>query len=307
MTGAEILGALLWAAGESIAVNLAGRTTGGLADWVIQHLERQRQNRLSRDEKDKVHRVIDRDRSMAIRAMAQLRFADRRGILVIGPSGAGKSALIRGLTEKIIRPTTSPTGSTEKKFVYLGGRYVAIRDTPGLVLQGSPGSTDTFNASRHFQPKILIIVMANGFLHTSGTAGLRRPYPGSQRQNLEDYLAATKQEECEWLQNFTDMAETPRRRIEYFLLVVNKMDIWYEHRELIAPRYQEGEFQTLLDLLALKIGRPDSKFQIVTCSSVYDSFANRKSPSPEMNLESSRISLDLLKAILHIRYTDGRI
>jgi len=188
MMGEEILAALLAGVAEGVAVKLASKGMEGLEGWLTEIVAAKSPD-LSDNQKSQIARFLRRDQSFLGKLMAQGRFPDRKGILVVGPSGSGKSALIRGLSEEMLAPSQVSTGGIEKNFMVLGGRYVAIRDSRGINLQGHLDTGDTYNAVRRYRPRILILNLANGFLQTVGAPPLMRPQDGVRHRKLNTYRA----------------------------------------------------------------------------------------------------------------------
>ena len=125
--------------------------------------------------------------------------------------------------------------------------------------------------------------------------------------DLDAYRRATKREELEWLKLFVKFAKPPKRRVKYLLLIVSKVDLWYDDHDRVLKSYQTAGMKRYLDELAKKVAVPLAEFKIVTAAAEYDSFKGIHQPSAVFSKESSDLSIDLLRGLLCLLQLDGNL
>ena len=182
---------------------------------------------------------------------------------------------------------------------------MAIRDSPGQVRYAK----DVWGSVAKYNPKILVILFADGFLASAKTGNnLRRPgIRQPTHATLDDFLLATRKEELEWLEEFTYSVVEPGTPIKYLVLAVNKVELWSSRHPDVLGRYVGGDFQEQFRILTKKIAVPGQTAQAVSVSADYNGFKNKLSPESSFDKTASRTSLRLFKAFLAGLMVDGEV
>lgn len=304
MPAETVLAVLAAAAKTGILEAITKKIAGGGTDAILEMVENLIEGHggaLTKTERSRVEQLLDEDERLLRRLTAQMKPADRTGILVVGPSGAGKTSIINAITNRVHED--EPTVSIDKYFVQLGGSIVAVRDVPGTVEHGAT----VWPAVQKYRPKIVVIVLADGYLDSVGTGNeLKRPRRPAVA-DLETYLTNARQEEIEWLEVFAEAVAPARKRTPYLVLLLNKMDLWADRHPDVLKRYQGDEFMTRIRNIEKKLLQPGRICQVTTVAAGYDGFKGRVSPRPEVNRKVCNQSIKLLKAFLAGLMVDGNL
>jgi hypothetical protein len=283
------LHSIAMAAAKAAAAEAAKKGMDALVEWVIATAEKK--VRLSTADKDRIEMLLNQQNSLANIALANLMFTDRRGILFVGPSGAGKTKLITKLTGRHYAKLA--TTRVDKYTTRFGPVIAAARDTPGQKSHYG----QTYASVAHYKPRVLVIVLANGYLDTRGTGtalDLATPRK-SFGDDFQSFRRAALDREREWLDVFHEWAPTPRTRVANVVAVVNKMDLWYSKSPSVLKRYRA--YDTLRDIVR-KLARPGQHCLFTSVAADYDSFKDRVPPDAGFNKEAQEVSVILFRAYL---------
>ncbi len=156
---------------KAVTTATATRSTEALLDWVSTAITKAHP-KLPKSTRDKVLALIAEENRLYRKLVAQMKPADRRGILFVGPSGGGKTTLMNAITNRTPRQLLS-TVAIDNQFVALAGSFVAIHDSPGQ----RDLYAETINSCvAKYKPTILGLVVANVYLDSIGTGTeLKRP------------------------------------------------------------------------------------------------------------------------------------
>ena len=251
---AELAKVAVTEAAKEFGKKAAAFGTDEVLDWIKNYAASR--GGLSATDRKNVIRLVEEDASIYDKLVARLKPANKRGILLVGPSGAGKTSLMNEITNRTPK-LISTTEEIDTRFVTLTQTLVAIHDSPGQFYRAA----GEINASAYdHKPTILALVMANGFLDTIGTGSeLKRPLE-KPAVNLKKYLAKAKSEELNWLKVFVELVKVPKNfKVKYLILVINKLDLWFQNHADVTAHYSTGEFneQTTAILKKLVGTRPD--------------------------------------------------
>jgi hypothetical protein len=275
-------------------------------------------------EKDRLLKLINEDESVLSALIAQLKRADRRGMLLLGPSGGGKTELFNALTNRISKERRS-TIEVDDRFLRLGGKIRSVHDTMGQ----EDNLTEMFTTISYYEPTTVVFVASYGYLDTVDTGDeLRRPPssgiappPGGCYATLPKYLKATREEEFWWLSVFTQFVARPKpnRRVRYIVLAVNKMDLWADKYDAVMDYYKnqkfadktdggrEKTFVDKLEELAGKVGIAAHKIQVVGVSAYHDNFKTSKSSVKVFKRKATDDSVRIMKAFLAGLMIEGNL
>jgi hypothetical protein len=276
--------------------------TGAVLTW-IEHFLKTKRPELSKEAREKVLHLVADEASFYDKIIAQLKVADRRGIMFVGPSGAGKSSLMNAITNRM-PPELKSSTEIDTQFVILAKTLVAVHDVLGQHLVDAKAINES--VERH-RPTVLAVVMANGLLDTIGTGNeLRRPYR-EPVPTMDDYLKATLQEELDWLEQFTKLVHVPSPPVKYVALVVNKMDHWLPDQSAVDNRYSaEGKIGQAMVPLVKKLAIPGQTCQVTYAAATYDAFKGLPTKAT-FNKQAAVDSVRVLKAFFTTLLLDGRV
>ena len=291
----DLFGALSLAAAKGIAGHAGKLTLAALVEIVGKHAGIEGQV-LDPEQLKIVRRLLKEDNSWAKRAFAQFQTLKRKGVLIVGPSGAGKTALFNYLTGE---PRIFPSGRTIKKQAgtrRFGSRIIQVIDTPGGL--HADLEKETYSFLEGGKAEILILVLANGFLDTASLPGFSRPGKG-QFSTFTEYISEARNEELTWLRQGNVVQVPPKKKFRYFLVVLNKMDLWANGVEEVLVQYKEGELGEAIQVVTSRWCAAGVQPSYHVVSTLYDSFLGMP-PSGLLSATGSLRTLELLRA--QIRY-----
>lgn len=255
------------------------------------------------------------------------------GAICVGPSGAGKTSIQNFFSEDRLVP---PTESTYKRFsnpVRYGAWTYQMTDTPGQH-RFAEHRGEAFTAIRQGKEKVLMLVFSAGFLKTLGiidASGSEIKYKRPDRDpkgSLEEYLSDAIDEELDWMRTVKQQVPSlENNRFTYVMVIVNKLDQWYDTRNYVAAFYEgrllpEDDQQNNNSLTKHLNSERSKEFkkllgEIVNnwciqgvnpthhyVASQYDSLYGN-APSGEMSIEAAELSLRLLRAQVRARFLGG--
>ena len=106
------------------------------------------------------------------------------------------------------------------------------------------------------------------------------------------------------------MSETtpPKKKIPYFLTVINKLEHWDTSTETVCTRYSDGPIGCEMQRLVKAWGTPGEYHEAVPVSATYDTFpGSNKAPSARIGRQGSQASMLMLRSLLHCLLVDGEI
>lgn len=303
MTGAEVLAILFKATQAAVADYTAKKAKAGV-EAVLDWIGRQSAG-LSSTDRHALKQLITEEPSLIQKLLARLVWPkDRKGIMLVGATGAGKSHLAAALAQTTRQADNLSTVAITETSGFFNGRLVSLRDTPGKPEHGG----ELWKAIRKYEPSILVVMVAYGYLAPAGTGaelriGMRHPL----RRKLARYLEDGREEEIHNIRQLTDLCEVPKEKVKHVLVVVNKMDIWLSEHSGIVNYYQsDPAFQGAIQGLLAKFVRPGQTAQVVTAAADYNSFKGQAA-SPLFSKEAATDSVRVLKAFLASLLLDGKI
>jgi energy-coupling factor transporter ATP-binding protein EcfA2 len=298
MTTAELLPLISKALLSGAVSALSRRTVEGLLQWFSEQAEKNGKS-LTKENEEQLRDLLEDDSSLWKALVAQLNLTQRNGICIVGPSGSGKTALFNALSgRQVVRPTRS-TSQRKRRAARYGLRYTLITDTPGSIYHVNI-EQQTYEEIRRGRIAVLILVMSGGYLETVGAPALTRPGSKQVHSSVSGYLSSTRSEELSWLEDAANYIPEVRGKIPYFMVALNKMDLWMDRFEEVSARYTSGPIQEQLDKLAQQWCRSGVTPTYHPISCLYDSFYGCP-PSGKMSAEASALSIQLFRAQIRLR------
>jgi hypothetical protein len=288
---------------------LAAAGTQQLAQWIGQHAQKENIE-LPAEKADAISHLILSDPTFWEKLLTIFKPKDKRGILIVGPSGAGKTALINSLNNREDDDAES-TVEIDPHLSLLAGRMAMVRDAPGQIHYASKARL--WEAVASIKPKILIVVVAGGYLDSKGTGDdLKRSDPSTtppfkSYASLKDFLEATRREELTWLTTFKNLVQVSEQLVNYVVLIVNKKEIWLNEEKEILDLYRTGNFASELQELTKKIAVTGQQPQILSVTARYNAFKSQVPPVATFDRKAALSSIRLLKAFLAALLVDGNI
>jgi hypothetical protein len=295
---------LLGAAFVKGALTQVGKhSVDAMAKWAADEA-RSRGSALSSEQVEELRALLGDDEQRLKRTfVAQLHLAQRRGTSIVGPSGSGKTAIFDFLaTGRMSVSSTSPTGEVTHADPLTHWRYIRVHDTPGTVDHAAFGE-HTLGHIRNKPIDVLLLVVSAGRLQTAGTAPFTRPGPVSY-SNFEDYRNAALGEELEWLRFVVSKAATPKRPIPYFMVVVNKLDLWGNDIDAVMTYYEDGKPRAISDQIASAWCRKGVTPSFHSTAARYNSLWGMP-PTGSMSIEAAETSLRILRAEIRARLLEA--
>lgn len=312
----SLLLSLSQSAFAEVAINQIVRTgsseiTKGVVKWLVGYASK---NNIQYEERmmNKIARMIIGNKPLFLRILAHLKLASSERMLFVGPSGSGKTMLVRSLMRRqLLEDDVLTTTETEHHRAVLNRGKFVIGDAPGQEYFACLSKVWDEVANR--TPKILVIVMANGYLDTMGTGyELTRPKPFAKTERLtfekpEDFLSYTRQEELEWLKYFNQEVITSKQSVNYVLIVINKKELWIDDFDTVIKRYKEGPIKDLLDEITKKLAQAGQTPQFATLSARFNNFKREIRPSRTFDRDAAIYSVRIFESLLAALLVDGKL
>ncbi len=184
--------------------------------------------------------------------IANLKLVHNNNILLLGPTGAGKSRLYKFLGKDSLVSNESTdkdasTGKAEKKKAQGHRQYLYYIDTPGSRTH-SDIERYAYSEVASGSKTVVAIVLAGGRLENADLGGYYLPGAAQRERftSLSQYIEASLVYERNYLadlEGWLAKNPLPERRVSYFMIILNKMDIWLDNYQNTLDYYQ-GELQS---------------------------------------------------------------
>lgn len=314
------------AAASGVVSRISHGTTDTILDWFKNEAKRS-SIPLTKDELVLLNNLL-RDDASFFNAITANFLWKRNGLVIAGPSGSGKSTIFNYVCNQELGPTSVSTFNTYKDEMRFGWWRYTVMDTPGQIETFDLGEK-AFAAIKDGRERILLLVFGAGFLRTAGIVeNLKRPVRSADKTFVK-YLANSIAEETNWVKHAVHEVTItrPRRRFTHLMVIVNKMDQWYERADQVVQFFEGSsrkgndsqdhhplsaqltlprgkEFRKLLATLTKKwcIAGVRPTFHYV--SSLYNSVYSN-APSGKMSVEASETSMLLLRALIRLRMLES--
>lgn len=175
--------------------------------------------------------------------------------IIIGPSGSGKTTLYDMLKRRdgslaLMAEASNRTTThiSHKRMRHFGAQFF---DTPGYQYKYKDSNLDPEMMSRLAKGKddVLVLVFTGGRLlseeeivdFSSGTPVSRSQNQRKLLKSPEQFFEDVIEEEITWLEKLLDKCDfTPNRGFRALMIVINKMDTWYNKANEVFSYYQGG-------------------------------------------------------------------
>lgn len=264
------------------------------------------------------------------KAIANVKMFHSNNVLLLGPTGAGKTQLYKYLTAEHGDSERS-SGKSTKGQVRGYRQYLFYEDTPGSRTH-SDIEKYAYSHAQEADKTVLAIILAGGRLENADLGGFYLPRT-SQREKfktLSEYIEAGLILERDYLADleaFLNIKRPQQSKVSYFMVIINKMDIWIDSYKNTLQYYQGqltedvsatgksdvqvkynaalgkeiwGKIQNISRLLC----KPGVSPTIHAVASTYASFpqkaedsqAQREPPSAKLSRDLAKMSRDVLQA-----------
>ncbi len=184
--------------------------------------------------------------------IANLKLVHNNNVLLLGPTGAGKSRLYEFLGEDSLVSNESTdndasTGRTKRKKAQGHRQYLYYIDTPGSRTH-SDIERYAYSEVTSGSKTVVAIVLAGGRLENADLGGYYLPGAAQRERftSLSQYIEAALVYERDYLADLEAWLASnslPEKRVSYFMVILNKMDIWLDNYQNTLDYYQ-GDLQS---------------------------------------------------------------